>query len=500
MLVEKILLWLDAGFIQFGIAKFLQNIVDAEFFAIIDTNEGKEFFKNQKFIGFRKIWFYRDCFTRNKKTNIEFLIDFEKKYSINLWKIIYSDVLFNKYNKFYKFKLEEIFLIIEQEIKLYEQILNEVKPNFLIIRTTDYSKNQILCQLCKAKKIPILSLGHTRLGEKCIITTENDLLDDHQKILQLEKSKKFSWEELQSNLEIYSESQKSMVKTYQASLSGKISAAWYFVTRVMNGEYRKYYEHQGWSISNLLKNEFSAFFQRRFRKRFIEKNSTKELKFNEKYVYFPLQFEPERTLLIASPFYTNQLEVLKNVAKSLPIDYFLFVKEHPSQSLNNWRKIEYYKQILKIPNVKFIHPSISSLTLVKNSDLVVTITGTSGLEAAFFQKPSIVFGDSIYSDLSCVHRVKKLEELPKIIKTSLKKKVELGELDNFMNIIERNSFEFDITKMQMEIDEIFHFDAFLQDVQIDNKKMSIFLEKNKSIFSNLADAHLKKIMIYKNLK
>ena len=58
MLVEKILLWLDAGFIQFGIAKFLQNIVDAEFFAIIDTNEGKEFFKNQQFIGFRKIWFY----------------------------------------------------------------------------------------------------------------------------------------------------------------------------------------------------------------------------------------------------------------------------------------------------------------------------------------------------------------------------------------------------------------------------------------------------------
>ena len=69
-MVEKILLWLDAGFIQFGIAKFLQNIVDAEFFAIIDTNEGKEFFKNQKFIGFRIIWFYRDCFTQNKKTNL----------------------------------------------------------------------------------------------------------------------------------------------------------------------------------------------------------------------------------------------------------------------------------------------------------------------------------------------------------------------------------------------------------------------------------------------
>jgi hypothetical protein len=500
MLVEKILFWLDAGFTQFGIAKFLQNIVDGEFFAIIDTNEGKEFFKNQKFVDFRKIWFYRDCLTLNKKIDKKLLIDFEKKYNLNLWKIIYSDVHFNKYNKFYKFKLEEILPIIEQEIKFYEQILNEIKPNFLIIRTTDYSKNQILHQICKAKKIPILSLGHTRLGTKCIITTENDIVDDYQKILSLEKNKEYSWEELQSNLKIYSKSQKDMVKTYQSSFLDKILAAWYFTTHVINEEYRKYYEHQGWSIGNLIKNEFSAFFQRRIRKRFIEKNSTKELTFNEKYVYFPLQFEPERSVLIVSPFYANQLEVLKNIAKSLPIDYFLYVKEHPSQSLNNWREIEYYKQILKISNVKFIHSSIPSLTLVKNSDLVVTVTGTAGLEAAFFQKPSIVFGDSIYSELSCVHRVKNLEELPKIIRISLKKKVDLSELNNFMNMIENNSFEFDITKMQLEIDNMFHFDAFLQDVKIDNKKMSTFLEKNKNVFSDLADEHLKKIMIYKNLK
>ena len=499
-MVEKILFWLDAGFIQFGIAKFLQNIVDVKFFAIIDTNEGKEFFKNQKFVNFSKIWFYRDCLTLNKKTDMEFLVDFEKKYNLNLWKIIYSDVHFNKYNKFYKFKLEEILPIIEQEIKFYEQILNEIKPDFLIIRTTDYAKNQILHQICKARNIPILMLGHSRLGKKCIITTESDLWDEHQKTSQLEKSKEFSLEELQSNLKIYSKSQKNMIKTYQSSSVSKILAALYFVLHVTKTEYRKYYEHKGWSINNMIKNEIDIFFQKRFRKRFIDKNSTKELKVNEKYAYFPLQFEPERTVLIASPFYTNQLEILKNIAKSLPVHYFLYIKEHPSQSSNNWRKIEYYKQILQIPNVKFIHPSISSLILVKNSDLVVTITGTVGLEAAFFQKPSIVFGDSIFSDLSCVHRVKNLEELPRIIRKTLKKKVELKELNNFMNRVEDNSFEFDITKIQTDMDNIFYFDAFLQDVKIDNKKMSIFLEKNKKIFSDLADEYLEKITIYKNLK
>ena len=69
-----------------------------------------------------------------------------------------------------------------------------------------------------------------------------------------------------------------------------------------------------------------------------------------------------------------------------------------------------------------------------------------------------------------------------------------------MNRVEDNSFEFDITKIQTDMDNIFYFDAFLQDVKIDNKKMSIFLEKNKKIFSDLADEYLEKITIYKNLK
>jgi hypothetical protein len=496
-LKDKILFWLDSGLIQFGIAKFLQEKYDADFYAIIDTNKGKIFFQDQKFINFKKQWFYRDCFISNKKKNIEFLINIEKKYNLNLWKIIFSDVLFNEYNKFYKFKFKEILPIIEQEIEFYEQVLDEVKPNFLIIRATDYSKNQILHQICKARKIPILSLGHTRLGTKCIITTENDLLDDHQ-IASLEKNS-YSWKELQSNLKIYSKSQKNMVKIYQSSFFDKIKAALFFITHVNNKEYKKYYEHKGLSISNLIKNEFYVFFQR-FRKKFIEKNSIKELKVNEKNVYFPLQFEPERTILIPAPYYTNQLELIKNIARSLPIDYFLYVKEHPGQSLNNWRNIKYYKQILRMPNVRFIHPSISSLTLVQNSDLVITITGTAGLEALFFQKPSIVFGDSIYSKLAGVSRVKNLEELPEVIRTSLKKKIELKDLNNFMNTIEDNSFEFDITEMLMDIDSTFYFNAFLQDVKIENKKMSKFLEKNKDLFSNLANEHLKKIMIYKNIK
>ena len=123
-----------------------------------------------------------------------------------------------------------------------------------------------------------------------------------------------------------------------------------------------------------------------------------------------------------------------------------------------------------------------------------------GLEAAFLQKPSIVFGDSIYSELSFVYRVKNLIKLPEIIRSTLNKKVDINELQKFMNLIDNNSFEFDIGKMNLEIDNLFHFDAFLQDVKIDNKKMSMFLTKNSKIFTTLANEHKKKITIYKNLK
>ena len=74
---------------------------------------------------------------------------------------------------------------------------------------------------------------------------------------------------------------------------------------------------------------------RDIRKKFLDKYSLNNIPSDEKYVYFPLQFEPERTILISAPYYTNQLELIKNIARSIPVDYFLYVKEHPGQSLHS---------------------------------------------------------------------------------------------------------------------------------------------------------------------
>ena len=54
--------------------------------------------------------------------------------------------------------------------------------------------------------------------------------------------------------------------------------------------------------------------------------------------------------MIDAPFYTNQIEIIRSVVKSLPVGYSLYVKENPGQVSREWRDINEYKEIMNIPN------------------------------------------------------------------------------------------------------------------------------------------------------
>ena len=155
---------------------------------------------------------------------------------------------------------------------------------------------------------------------------------------------------------------------------------------------------------------------------------------------------------------------------------------------------------MDLPNVTLIHPSIKSEDIIKKSSLVVTIGGTSGLEAAFYGKPSIIFTDQEYSILPSVHKIKTTNELPNAIKTSLKKQERISDLNNYINLIESNSFEFDFHRLSMEFDNYFHLGGFLADVKIPINKMKSFLEQNNADYEKLAAESVKKIQKYEQQK
>ena len=137
----------------------------------------------------------------------------------------------------------------------------------------------------------------------------------------------------------------------------------------------------------------------------------------EDFAYFPLHFEPEITTLLYAPFYTDQINLIRQIAKSLPIHFKIYVKEHPS--MLEYRPTEYYRELKKIPNLKLINPKQSSLDLIKNSKMIVTISGTAGFEASLLKKPVITFGDIFYNCLSFVKKCGPIEELPNLVKKQL---------------------------------------------------------------------------------
>jgi hypothetical protein len=240
-----------------------------------------------------------------------------------------------------------------------------------------------------------------------------------------------------------------------------------------------------------------SFLNRKFRKRFIDKNLEKNPNCSESFVYFPIHVDMERPLLITAPLFTNQIEIIRHIAKSLPMGLKLYVKETPASIARDWRSISTYKEIMAIPNVTLIHPSVSPKELMENSSIVFTIAGTSGFEAAFYGKPSIVFSDVGYMELPSVTRVKEIENLESIIKKSIKIKVNNIDLDKFVNYLESNIIDFNWFEMESAIGEAFFLDGYTSDIEITELQMKLFLEKKSHMLNYVGIEHIKKIQTYK---
>ena len=500
---DKILCWLDNDLLHFGIAKYLKEKHDCDMYTIIDINKhGKKFFQTQEFVKFNKIWYYRDFISKPKeKPDLDYLKYFEEKYGINLWEIAYTEGYFYKYNEYYKFNYNEILSILEQECKLFETILNESKPNFLITKLVDYHQNRLLRDLCKSMGIKILMLSPTRFGYRSTIST---ILDE---VVNLEKTNIDikNEDKLKINLKNYvnkyniSKQENEAKSRERASFKNYLKASSKFLIFICNKEYRNsYYGNYGRTRLKVLVKEGSLLLKKVFRNSFLNHHCIRDIEKNVKFVYFPLHFEPERALASKMPYYMNQPEVIINIAKSLPIEYKLYVKEHNAMKLMSWRNLSFYKKILELPNVVLVHPSVESDEILKKCSLVITIAGTTGIEAAFHNKPSIVFSDISYSILPFVYRLKNIEDLPHVLRFMLEKKVDFAALNQYVNCVDKNSFEFSLWKPILDISDYFFMGGFLRDAEISNEKMKSFLENNRLKFELLANEHIKRIKENKN--
>lgn len=141
---------------------------------------------------------------------------------------------------------------------------------------------------------------------------------------------------------------------------------------------------------------------------------------NKPYIFFGLHMQPENTIDVYAPFYSNQFAIIETISRSIPPTHTLLVKLHISDADNYSRS--QLKFLSNLPGVQLVSPSVASRDFINNSSTIITITGNMGLEGALLGKPVLIFGKRNYEHFPSVTRIGNVEDLPSLIRKKLSEK------------------------------------------------------------------------------
>jgi hypothetical protein len=416
----RILVWLDFGpyaYFNFGIISALSKLDEFEFVGIVTIKKDMIFFQNQKFIKFKKLLYYPDCYIEKSTYDLKKLEKYEVQYDLNLWTDIFTERSFYKYwIDFHKFSKNEILSIVENSITFFVNILETFEPDLVLMQQPGENiSNLLLYRITQKIGIQTLMPNLLYMHNKIVISDNIDSKEISNKFNNLKN-------ESNNSSKIYDENflkTNSFVKSMDVILSFNFDSKnlfqkmKYYIKRLWN-EPEPLYLNKGKTRLKIFKNRIQSHFKIKNRKNFLDSNSVKSI--NQKnFFYFPLQGEPESIVLLKSPFYSDIITLIENIAKSIPIDSTLYVKEHPIQKEKFYRPVNVYQKIIDIPNVKLIHPDVNSQELISKSQAVFCLAGATGFEALFHKKPVILFSNEYYDVHSMIYKVEKFSELSTLV-------------------------------------------------------------------------------------
>lgn len=450
-----------------------------EFCGYVTMRSSLDFLKSQKEINYTQLLLEEDIYARykNEKIDYDFLRIFKKEYGVpNLWPYINLDrvLMYNQLVRAYpadssKYSHEDLIKIFQVTAKAVINFLEEEKPDFIFFQIVGNLGSYLLYEVAKKKGISTYFVYEPRTGNTQTISksyAKHSYIDNTIKYIKENKNDPKVEEKVREAKEFLEEFQdkpfyylrnSEAISKYTQNVASRIyhfkflklkniwiSIHWFF---------KSYFDY--FLNKNNDKNDYSTIkpwweaWDKLVRKLRIlrgYKDLYDDVDLKEDYAYFALHFEPESLFPFTAPFYTDQQWVIAQTAKSLPLHYKLYVKDHPQMYGNRPRS--YYKKLKKIPNVKLIKPSYSSLELIQDSKIVTTITGTAAWEAALLKKPVIVFGEVFYSQLSTIKVCNNITKLPFIINDQLENfTYNENELVDFLSGLFMESVELDLTQI-----------------------------------------------------
>jgi hypothetical protein len=128
-------------------------------------------------------------------------------------------------------------------------------------------------------------------------------------------------------------------------------------------------------------------------------------------VFFAIHYQPEQSTLAQGIWYVNQVALVENISKSLPLGYTLVVKEHPWGRGNRprWQ----YQHLAGFYNIAFCDAPAKEI--IKRVDAVVAVSGTVAMEALIFDKPVALLGRNFFEFCDLLYKVPAINDLPEVL-------------------------------------------------------------------------------------
>jgi hypothetical protein len=156
--------------------------------------------------------------------------------------------------------------------------------------------------------------------------------------------------------------------------------------------------------------------------------------------FYGLHVQPENSIDVLGPFVSDQLNLIKNILRSLPFDTTLIIKEHPN--FLGMKSIGFFRELRKLPNVALVRHDVSTFDIYKRVSLVLTVSGTTAYEAGMLGIPAVTFAPMYFGNLSTIRYCEDIADLQETITRLLKSPERNYEADcEFLGALHRNSYD-----------------------------------------------------------
>lgn len=369
---------------------------------------------------------YKQIIKENNYTIDDLFLDFEIN---SIWETAFT--LRQKtlsYKKKYPFAYEQCFK--DKEIQDYilayaykiKKLINEFKPELIIAYNFGDIRHLLINKIANKNKIPMFCMSDTKVQHTHAFFYDINMSKSffHKRLNDLNK-KKLKSKNTQKAKNYIEESRKKLklpLHVQSLILDKNIFDKSDFIKLIKNIvrnlklNTKQIKESETKEIKYLLRD----FIQQKINIYQLKKFEYDKLDSIDKFVFFPLQHYPEAQLGLLNTVHENQLNTAKIIARFLPKNLTLVVKNHPFNY--EWRSKALLMKFKNTPNIKVIDHKISNFEVYKKMDYLISPGGTAIFEAALERKPAIQFGSlEIMKDLPNFYALKNLEDIGKLILT-----------------------------------------------------------------------------------